>query len=99
MSPVSLPGAAGAAVDWEGGGVLQLQGPRQGSPAGLRGGAGGGPRGGPGEGGGCGARRRLFCPQLSFPHVQCWVTLCLPSVDPSSAIITEKLSLQENSQD
>ena len=31
--------------------------------------------------------------------VQCWVTLYLPSVDPSSAIITEKLSLQENSQD
>ena len=35
----------------------------------------------------------------AFLIVQCWVTLYLPSVDPSSAIITEKLSLQENSQD
>ena len=40
-----------------------------------------------------------FVHNCDFLIVQCWVTLYLPSVDPSSAMITEKLSLQENSQD
>lgn len=71
--PVSL---LGTGVDWEGGGVLQLLRPRHAPPARLGGGAAGRPGGGPAGGAAgrgpeerrCGARRRLFCPQLSFPH-------------------------------